>query len=66
CPLTRWEMVLRARAGDAVYPGGFIAHWVETLLYYRLPGWVFVTVYTLFGALVVAAWFRIRPRAFFN
>lgn len=62
CPLTRWEMGLRARAGDATYPGAFIAHWVEVLLYYRAPGWVFALLYTVFGALVVAAWFRVRPR----
>lgn len=64
CPLTTWEMGLRERAGDAVYPGTFIAHWLETLLYYRAPGWIFVLCYTLFGALVLAAWFFVRPRPF--
>lgn len=62
CPLTRWEMELRARAGDATYPGAFVAHWVEWLLYYRAPDWVFAILYTAFGALVVASWFRVRPR----
>jgi len=62
CPLTRWETSLRTRAGDATYPGAFIAHWVETLLYYRAPDWVFATLYTAFGALVVAGWFWVRPR----
>lgn len=62
CPLTSWEMRLRAQAGDATYPGAFIAHWVESLLYYRAPDWVFVTLYTAFGALVVASWFWVRPR----
>jgi len=62
CPLTRWEMSLRARAGDATYPGAFIAHWVERLLYYRAPDWVFVVLYSAFGALVVASWFWVRPR----
>ena len=56
CPLTRWEMNLRERAGDTTYPGAFIAHWVEGLLYYRAPDWVFVLIYTLFGALVAASW----------
>lgn len=62
CPLTSWEMSLRAKAGDATYPGAFIAYWVERLLYYRAPDWVFVALYTAFGALVVASWFWVRPR----
>ena len=35
CPLTTWEMALRSRAGDAMYSGSFISHWLETLLYYQ-------------------------------
>ena len=40
CPLTHLEMAFRSRAGDAVYPGSFIGHWLETLLYYQAPAWV--------------------------
>jgi len=61
CPLTIWEMELRERAGDQVYTGSFIAHWIEQLLYYRAPNWVFVLLYTSFGALVLASWFLVRP-----
>lgn len=64
CPLTTLEMWLRSRAGDAVYPGSFIAHWVEQILYYEAPAWVFTLCYTLFGALVAASWIWIRPRPF--
>ena len=64
CPLTTLEMALRERAGDAVYPGSFVAHWLETILYYRAPAWVFAVCYTVFGALVLASWFRVRPRSF--
>ena len=63
CPLTTWEMALRARAGETVYSGSFIMHWVGRLLYYDLPPWVFVLCYTLFGALVVGCWFWVRPRS---
>jgi multisubunit Na+/H+ antiporter MnhB subunit len=63
CPLTLWEMELRDKAGDVTYPGSFVAHWLETLLYYRAPEWVFILLYTLFGALVVGSWFWVRPRA---
>ncbi|MCW8127706.1 DUF2784 domain-containing protein [Microbulbifer halophilus] len=64
CPLTIWEMALRERAGGAVYSGSFIAHWLENILYYRAPEWVFVACYSLFGALVVVSWFWVRPRPF--
>lgn len=64
CPLTNLEMAFRSRAGVAVYPGSFIGHWLETLLYYQAPAWVFVVCYTAFGALVVASWFWVRPRPF--
>lgn len=63
CPLTRLEMVLRARAGDAVYADSFIRYWLEAILYYRAPAWMFVVAYTLFGAVVVFSWYWVRPRA---
>ena len=62
CPLTIWEMDLRALAGERVYAGSFIAHWIEQLLYYRAPDWVFILLYTAFGGLVVASWFWVRPK----
>jgi hypothetical protein len=64
CPLTTWEMALRTAAGDAVYGGSFISHWLESLLYYHAPKWVFMVCYTLFGSLVVVSWFWVRPRPF--
>ena len=64
CPLTTIEMTLRNRAGDATYTGSFIAHWLESVLYYQAPPWVFVVCYTVFGALVIASWFWVRPRSF--
>ena len=62
CPLTTWEMALRERAGDVVYEGSFIANWLDALLYFRAPAWVFVACYTAFAAIVVATWFWVRPR----
>jgi hypothetical protein len=64
CPLTIWEVSLRERAHDAVYSGTFVSHWLEKILYYRAPEWVFVVCYTFFGALVVVSWFWVRPRPF--
>jgi Protein of Unknown function (DUF2784) len=56
CPLTLWEDALRNR--DSGH--GFIARWVGELLYYDLPGWVFLLAYLLF-ALAVAATFLLIP-----
>lgn len=64
CPLTTWEMALRERAGEAAYAGSFISHWLESLLYYRAPAWIFVVCYTTFAAIVVASWFLVPPRRF--
>lgn len=65
CPLTTWEMALRERAGDTTYSGAFIAHWLDAVLYYQAPAWVFAVCYTFFGAAVVASWFWVRPRSLF-
>lgn len=64
CPLTTWEMALREMAGEQVYAGSFIAHWLENFLFYTAPGWVFGLSYTVFGLLVVASWFWVRPYPF--
>ena len=64
CPLTVWEIQLRAQAGGVVYDGDFIAHWVEELLYYEAPAWVFVTAYSLFALLTLLSWILVRPRGF--
>ena len=62
CPLTTAEMWLRAQAHGATYRGGFIEHWLQRLLYWDLPGWVFVLAYTLFALLVAATWVVFPPR----
>jgi polyferredoxin len=64
CPLTIWEMNLRAKAGEVVYEGSFITHVLNDLLYYDAPAWVFVTCYTAFGGLVLLSWLWVPPRPF--
>ncbi len=64
CPLTTIEMAIRTRANDTIYSGSFISHWLETILYYQAPPWVFIVCYTVFGALVVVSWFWVHPRHF--
>jgi hypothetical protein len=62
CPLTIIEMDFRSRAGDAVYNGTFISHWLQEILYYDAPDWVFKACYTAFFALVAISWMLVRPR----
>lgn len=61
CPLTTLEVWLRGPGERDGLPDGFIAYWLGRLLYYRLPAWVFVLAYSLFGALVMLAWWRYPP-----
>ncbi len=61
CPLTILESWLREQAGETVYTTSFISHWLRKLLYYDAPLWVFAIIYTLFAALVAAAWWYFPP-----
>lgn len=62
CPLTTLENWLRLQAGQGVYQGSFIQHWVHGVMFYQAPGWVFALAYTLFALAVVAAWWRWPPQ----
>ena len=61
CPLTIWEVALREKAGAEAYAGSFIQYWLQSLLYYSAPEWAFIVLYTVFGGLVLASWFLVRP-----
>lgn len=62
CPLTLWEQALRLKAGQTTYAESFIAHWLSRMIFFDAPAWVFVAVYTLFGALVLLTWWWLPPR----
>ena len=50
CPLTPLEVILRRQAGGAGYAGGFIEHYVVSLLY---PEGLARDTQTILGAIVV-------------
>jgi hypothetical protein len=58
CPLTLWEDALRGQESQE----GFIERWVDRILFYDFPTWVFTVAYTVFAALVMVTWFVVPPR----
>lgn len=62
CPLTTLENVLRERAGSATYATGFVEYWLQRILYYDAPEWVFTVAYSAFALLVMAVWWRYPPQ----
>ena len=61
CPLTTLESWLRVQAGSAAYSQSFVEHWVQRIIFYEAPPWVFVVAYTVFGLLVATAWWYFPP-----
>jgi SAM-dependent methyltransferase len=62
CPLTLWENRLRQLARQDGVGESFIAYWLDRLLYWQLPSWVFFAAYTIFGALVLATFVWYPPK----
>jgi hypothetical protein len=63
CPLTPLEVALRQRAGEAGYTGGFIEHYLTSLIY---PGGLTRTIQVALGVAVLAVnglvYARLRAR----
>jgi hypothetical protein len=57
CPLTIWEDRLRGRQ----IATGFIERWIDRLLFYEAPAWVFTAAYVTFAALVLLTWVAVPP-----
>ena len=60
CPLTWMEFRLRAAAGSPLHADSFIGYWLQRLIFYDAPSWVFTLVYTCF-AVVVAVTLVFHP-----
>jgi polyferredoxin len=58
CPLTVWEDVLRGGAR----PESFVARWVQRLLYYRAPEWVFTAAYAAWTLATLLTLRLVPPR----
>lgn len=62
CPLTSLEFHLRQYAGEATHGMSFIGYWVHYFLFYTAPDWVFILIYSVFGALVLLTFLKYPPR----
>ncbi len=59
CPLTVWEDALRGHR-----PGvGFLERWIQRIMFYDLPAWVFLVAYAGFAVLVAVTWALVPPAA---
>jgi hypothetical protein len=58
CPLTVLEDWLRSGTGPHA---GFVQLWLQELLYWDFPGWVFTLAYLLFAALAALTYVAFPP-----
>jgi hypothetical protein len=63
CPLTVWENGLRAKAGQRANSNAdFIAQWLDWLLFYHFPPWIFTMGYATFGLMVLGLFYLVPLR----
>ncbi len=62
CPLTVLENHWRALAGERAYTGSFVGRWLDRVLFYDAPPWVFVVTYSVFGLLVLTTLLAYPPQ----
>ncbi len=62
CPLTLWESHLRAASGGSGYPSSFIHYWIQKVIYYDYPPWVFAYIYSVFAVFVLITWIVKPPK----
>jgi uncharacterized protein DUF2784 len=58
CPLTVWEDALRG----GLQPGSFVGRWMQRLLYYQAPEWLFTLAYGLWTAATLLTLWLAPPR----
>jgi len=49
-------------SGEASHSRDFIGYWIDRLIYYDFPPWVFVVAYAMFGILVTIVFILAPPR----
>jgi hypothetical protein len=65
CPLTKWEMALRVKAGeDPAYADSFVQHWVHRVMFFEISERTFTLIYVIFFVLIVLSLVVVPPRPF--
>lgn len=62
CPLTVLENIFRMKSGSTMYERSFLSYWLERLIFYSAPEWVFTAIYTGFACLVILTWLVYPPK----
>ena len=58
CPLTVWEDLLRG----GLHPQSFVGRWVQRLLYYDAPEWLFAALYVAWALATLVTLWLVPPR----
>ena len=61
CFLTIWQKSLEGQGAETTPP--MIVTWVNSIVYWPLPLWVFTLIYLAIMAYSVALWWLVRPTA---
>jgi hypothetical protein len=61
CPLTVLEFRLRYPTGQFQERGSFIGSFIESILFYDAPGWLFTSVYSCFAIAVFITFIMAPP-----
>ena len=65
CPLTKWEMALRVKAGeDPAYADSFVQHWVHRVMFFEISERTFMLIYVIVFVLIVLSLVVVPPRPF--
>src|SRR5665213_2415174 len=62
CPLTVWENELRIKAGNGVYQGTFMEHWVHQIMFYDASPETFTAISVIFFLMVVLSLLIVKPQ----
>ena len=57
CPLTVWEDLMRG----GVRPESFVGRWVNRLLYYQAPEWIFTVAYAVWALATLLTLWLVPP-----
>jgi hypothetical protein len=62
CPLTRWERILRERAGQQVSGDSFVGQLLHKLIFVDWPPWVIDSLHISFALVVLGTFVLFPPR----